>query len=104
MDTKTPKPEMPEETPEERERLLSRYSARDRWLIEDVLKAHPTLTAAEAIEHLESGGIKEQESESWALVENCEACKLRGFVLVRSPLHSVSAKIRKSLLRIRWRW
>jgi hypothetical protein len=36
-----PKPEMPEETPEERERLLSRYSARDRWLIEDVLKAHP---------------------------------------------------------------
>jgi hypothetical protein len=26
MDTKTPKPEMPEETPEERERLLSRYS------------------------------------------------------------------------------
>ena len=38
MDTKTPKPEMPEETPEERERLLSRYSARDRWLIEDVSK------------------------------------------------------------------
>ena len=38
MDTKTPKPEMPEETSEEPERLLSRYSARDRWLIEDVLK------------------------------------------------------------------
>ena len=56
MDTKTPKPEMPEETPEERELLLSRYSARDRWLIEDVLKAHPTLTAAEAIEHLEAAG------------------------------------------------
>jgi hypothetical protein len=34
---------MPEETPEERERLLSRYSARDRWLIE-------------AIEHLEAAG------------------------------------------------
>jgi len=52
MDTKTPKPEMPEE----RERLLSRYSAQDRWLIEDVVKAHPTLTAAEAIEHLEAAG------------------------------------------------
>ena len=37
MDAKTPKPEMPEETPEERERLLSRYSARGRRLIEDVL-------------------------------------------------------------------
>ena len=47
---------MLEETPEERERLLSRYSARDRSLIEDVLKAHPTLTAAEAIEHLEAAG------------------------------------------------
>jgi hypothetical protein len=57
MDTKTPKPEMPEETPEERERLLSRYSARDRWLIEDVLKAHPTLTAAEAIEHLRQPAV-----------------------------------------------
>jgi hypothetical protein len=45
MDTKTPKPEMPEETPEERERLLSRYSARDRRLIENVLKA-PRLEAA----------------------------------------------------------
>ena len=56
VDTKTPKPEMPEETSEERERPLSRYSARDRWLIEDVLKAHPTLTAAEAIEHLEAAG------------------------------------------------
>ena len=56
MDTKTPKPEMPEETPEERERLLSRYSARDRWLIEGVLKAHPRLTAAEAIEPLEAAG------------------------------------------------
>jgi hypothetical protein len=54
--TKTSKPEMPEETPEERERLLSRYSARDRWPIEDVLKAHPTLTAAEAMEHLEAAG------------------------------------------------
>ena len=56
MDTKTPKPEMPEETSEERERLLSRYSARDRWLIEDVVKAHPTLTVAKAIEHLEAAG------------------------------------------------
>jgi len=56
MDTKTPKPEMPEETSEERERLLSRYSARDRWLIEGVLKAHPRLTAAEAIEPLEAAG------------------------------------------------
>jgi len=44
MDTKTPKPEMLEETPEERERRLSQYSAQDRWLIEDVVKAHPTLT------------------------------------------------------------
>jgi hypothetical protein len=44
------------ETPKERERLLSRYSARDRWLIEDVLKAHPTPTAAKAIEHLEAAG------------------------------------------------
>ena len=56
MDTKTPKPEMPEETPEERERLVSRYFARGRWLIEDLHKAHPTLTAAEAIEHLEAFG------------------------------------------------
>jgi hypothetical protein len=57
MDTKTPKPEMPEETPEERETAVEPvYSARDRWLIEDVLKAHPTLTAAEAIEHLEAAG------------------------------------------------
>src|SRR5215831_2806251 len=56
MDTKTPKPEMPEETSEERERLLSRYSARDHWLIEGVLKAHPRLTAAEAIEHWEAAG------------------------------------------------
>jgi len=47
---------MPEETSEERERLLSRYSARDRWLIEDVVKAHPTLTVAKAIEHLEAAG------------------------------------------------
>jgi len=47
---------MPEETSEERERLLRRYPARDRWLIEDVLKAHPTLTAAEAIGHLEAAG------------------------------------------------
>ena len=58
VDTKTPKPEMPEETSEEPERLLSRYSARDRWLIQDVLKAHPTLTAAEAIEHLEAAGSR----------------------------------------------
>ena len=50
VDTKT------QETSEERERLLSRYSARDRWLIEDVLKAHPTPTAAETIEHLEAAG------------------------------------------------
>jgi hypothetical protein len=56
MDTKAPKPEMPEETPEERERLLSRYSGDDRKLIENVLKAHPTLTAAKAIEHLEAAG------------------------------------------------
>jgi hypothetical protein len=56
MDSKTPKPEMPEETPEERERLLSRYSGDDRELIENVLKAHPTLTAAKAIEHLEAAG------------------------------------------------
>jgi hypothetical protein len=73
MDTKTPKPEMPEETPEERERLLGRYSVRDRWLIEDVLKAHPTLTAAEAIEHLEAAGgpnrrcIARRRSHSWLI-------------------------------------
>ena len=73
MDTKTPKPEMPEEMPEERERPLSRYSARDRWLIEDVLKAHPTLTAAEAIEHLEAVGglqsrcISRRRGRSWLI-------------------------------------
>jgi len=57
MDTKTPKPEMPEETPEEREQLLSRYSGDDRKLIENVLKAYPTLTVGEAIEHLEAAGM-----------------------------------------------
>jgi len=64
MDTKTPKPEMPEETPEERERLLSRYPARGRRLIEDVLKAYADGSRGDR----GSGGIKEQESESWALL------------------------------------
>jgi hypothetical protein len=63
MDTKTLKPEMPEETPEERERLLSRYSARDRWLIEDALKSTSDADGSRG----DRGGIKEQESESWAL-------------------------------------
>src|SRR5262249_417622 len=76
MDTKMPKPEMPKETPEERERLLSRYSARDRWLIEDVLKAHPTLTAAEAIEHLEAQGSRDRNLNrgDWWRTVKCVNC------------------------------
>lgn len=44
------------ETPEEREKLLSQHSARDRALIEQVMAQHPELTAAEAIEALTSAG------------------------------------------------
>ena len=42
---------------EDREWWLSRYSPEDRALIESVLKAHPTLTVSEAIEHLEAAGM-----------------------------------------------
>jgi hypothetical protein len=56
----TPKPET--ETPSGetvvylRERILSRYDARDRELIENVMKNHPALTLAKTIEHLEAAG------------------------------------------------
>jgi hypothetical protein len=40
------------ETSEERERLLSQFSPRDRRLIEIVMRNHPALTAAEAIDEL----------------------------------------------------
>jgi hypothetical protein len=53
MSTRAPK----SETPEERERLLSGYSARDRQLIERVLLVYPALTVAEAIEYLEEAGV-----------------------------------------------
>ena len=42
---------------EDHEWWLSRYSPEDRALIESVLKAHPTLTVSEAIEHLEAAGM-----------------------------------------------
>src|SRR5215831_19204737 len=71
---------MPEEMPEERERLLSRYSARDRWLIEDVVKAHPTLTVAKAIEHLED----HSKSGSAAVPWRSKVCYLS--VEAREPL------------------
>jgi hypothetical protein len=46
------------ETPEERERLLSRPFPADRRLVEDVMAQHHTLTTAKAIEHLrEFGGL-----------------------------------------------
>jgi len=44
------------ETPEERERLLSRFKDADRELIEDAVRDHPGLTVAKAIEMLESFG------------------------------------------------
>lgn len=56
MDTKTPT--TPEETPEQREKLLSALDPRGRDLIERILDQHPGLTAAEAIEHCkEMGGL-----------------------------------------------
>jgi len=90
VDTKTPKPEMPEERPEERERLLRRYSARDRWLVEDVLKAHPTLTVAKAIEHLEAfGGLLDRAGEGTRPASN---------VIVRA--HLVSNAMHESVTEI----
>jgi hypothetical protein len=44
------------ESAQERERLLAQLSPRDRRLVEDVMAAHPKLTAAEAIEHLTAFG------------------------------------------------
>jgi hypothetical protein len=44
------------ETPEERERLLSRYTGADRKLIEDAVADHPGLTVAKAIEMLDAFG------------------------------------------------
>jgi hypothetical protein len=44
------------ETPEERERLLSRYKGADRELIEDAVRDHPGLTVAKAIEMLDAFG------------------------------------------------
>jgi hypothetical protein len=60
MDTKTPTttPETPEETLEQREKLLSELDSRGRDLIERLLDQHPELTAAEAIEYArEAGGL-----------------------------------------------
>jgi hypothetical protein len=56
MDTKTPTTETPEETPEQREKLLSALDPKGRKLIEDILDQHPGLTAAEAIEHTRAMG------------------------------------------------
>lgn len=48
----------PEETPEEREKLLAQLDERGRKLIESILEDNPALTAAEAIEHVrEMGGL-----------------------------------------------
>jgi len=55
MDTKATKT-APNVTDSHDERVLSKYSARDRKLIEDVMEQHPGLTVAEAIEALTSGG------------------------------------------------
>jgi hypothetical protein len=56
--TKTPSTETPEETPEEREKLLSALDAEGRDLIERVMAHHPKLTAAETIEYCrEMGGL-----------------------------------------------
>src|SRR4051794_9810034 len=52
MDAKTPQTEIaptPEETPEEREKLLSALRPKARELIEEIMADYPTLTAAEAI-------------------------------------------------------
>lgn len=57
MDAKTPTT-TPDETQEQREKLLSALKPRDRELIEDLIDQHPGLTAAEAIEHCsEMGGL-----------------------------------------------
>jgi FixJ family two-component response regulator len=55
MDAKTPKSTT--ETPEERARLLAELTPRERSIIDDVLAHHPTLTAAEAIEHCRAMGL-----------------------------------------------
>jgi len=46
----------PEETPEERERLLAPYDARDRELIEETVACYPDLSIAKAIEILHAFG------------------------------------------------
>lgn len=56
MDQKTPKVETPEETPEQREKLLSALRPNKRDLIERIMDQHPELTAAEAIEHTRAMG------------------------------------------------
>jgi hypothetical protein len=57
MDAKTPTT-TPEETPEQREKLLSELDPKGRDLIERIMAQHPGLTAAEAIEHTrEMGGL-----------------------------------------------
>jgi FixJ family two-component response regulator len=45
------------ETPEERARLLSELSPREREIVEDILRDHPSLTAAECIEHARAMGL-----------------------------------------------
>ncbi len=48
----------PEETPEQRELLLSQLDARGRELIERLLEQHPQATAAELIQYCrEMGGL-----------------------------------------------
>jgi hypothetical protein len=56
MDTKTPTTELPEETAQEREKLLAALKPADRELIEQTLAQTPGLTAAEAIWHCEEMG------------------------------------------------
>jgi hypothetical protein len=45
------------ETPEQRERLLSQLTPRDRRVVEAVMAQQPLLTAGEAIEALRNAGM-----------------------------------------------
>jgi len=56
MDTKTPKTETTE-TPQERERLLSQLTPREREIVDSILADHPIMTAAECIEHCRAMGL-----------------------------------------------
>ena len=54
--TKTTETPTPEETPEQREKLLSALTPRNRKRVEETMEVYPELTTAEAIEALTAFG------------------------------------------------